>query len=530
MRGIFLPHSCFYKHLDKTFIYNYNEIGNITSVKTYAYAEAGTTPTGSYTTKSYTYDGTNKDRLTNFNGTGINYNTIGCPTKYQGKSLTWVKGKLTGMSSGTFATGTRSYSFAYNAQGQRVTSSYKFLEGTSSLTPIETGEAIEYTTSYRYDHFGRLHSESTTKTLYGIGTDTTKIEYLYDESGVVGFKYTSAGVTTPYYYRRNLQGDVIEIYDTGNSRVVRYDYDAWGNCTIASGTTNQIIARANPIRYRGYYYDVETELYYLNARYYSPIWRRFISPDDTAYLDLKSVNGLNLYIYCHNDPVNYVDPSGNAALTIGALLLIGFVSGAAIGAASSVAGQYIANGFSWDNFSVGQLVLDTLLGGVSGLLSMSKLGRGAMVAANAGIGFVGAVGGHLINGSDFSKVSTRLDIVLSTLLGALVGLIGGQGALNADYLNGATQTAGFIRAAGLYDDVLTKAVTGYYRTPGIASNALRLSSQNLVKQWNKMVVGQAGKALTKALAYGGTALLFGTVGKGLIYDWYNDYFYEDNLC
>ena len=298
------------KHLDKTFIYSYNEIGNITSVKTYAYAEAGTTPTGSYTTKSYTYDGTHKDKLTNFNGTSINYNTVGCPTKYQGKSLAWVKGKLTGMSSGTFATGTRSYSFVYNAQGQRVTSSYKFLEGTSSLTPIETGEAIEYTTSYRYDHFGRLHSESTTKTLYGIGSDTTKIEYLYDESGVVGFKYTYAGVTTPYYYRRNLQGDVIEIYDTGNSRVVRYDYDAWGNCTIASGTTNQIIARANPIRYRGYYYDVETELYYLNARYYSPIWRRFISPDDTAYLDSESVNGLNLYAYCFNDPINYADPSG----------------------------------------------------------------------------------------------------------------------------------------------------------------------------------------------------------------------------
>jgi RHS repeat-associated protein len=229
------------------------------------------------------------------------------------------------MSSGTFATGTRSYSFVYNAQGQRVTSSYKFLEGTS-LTPIQTGEAIEYTTSYRYDHFGRLHSESTTRKLYGIGIDTSKIEYLYDESGVVGFKYTSAGVTTPYYYRRNLQGDVIEIYDTGNSRVVRYDYDAWGNCTIASGTTDQVIARANPIRYRGYYYDVETELYYLNARYYSPIWRRFISPDSTEYIDSENPNGLNLYAYCNNDPVNYVDPSGRFAISatfgIGALIAI----------------------------------------------------------------------------------------------------------------------------------------------------------------------------------------------------------------
>ena len=300
--------------------------------------------------------------------------------------------------------------------------------------------------------------------------------------------------------------------------------DAFGNCTIASGTTDQALAKANPIRYRGYYYDTDTGLYYLNARYYNPQWRRFISPDSTEYIDSENPNGLNLYAYCNNDPVNYVDPSGNAALTIGALLLIGFVSGAVIGAASSVAGQYIANGFSWDNFSVGQLVLDTVLGGVSGLLSMSTLGLGAMVAANAGIGFVGAVGGHLINGSDFSKLSTWLDIGLSTGLGALVGRIGGAGALNAGYLNGAKQTAGFIRAAGLYDDVLTKAANGFYRTSGIAANALRLSHYNLVAQWNKMIVKQAGNALAKALGYGGIALLIGTAGKGLLYDIYNDYF------
>ena len=66
-----------------------------------------------------------------------------------------------------------------------------------------------------------------------------------------------------------------------------------------------------PIRYRGYYYDEDTKLYYLNARYYSPEFRRFISPDDTSYLDSENVNGLNLYCYCNNDPVNFVNPSGN---------------------------------------------------------------------------------------------------------------------------------------------------------------------------------------------------------------------------
>ena len=220
----------------------------------------------------------------------------------------------------------------------------------------------------------------------------------------------------------------------------------------------------------------------------------------------------------------YADPSGCFAISIGLLMVIGGIVGAVIGACSSAAGQYLANGCSWEGFSWGQLALDTILGGVSGVLSMSPLGLGAMVAANAGLGFVGAVGGHFINGSDFSKGSTWLDIGLSTGLGALVGLIGGAGALNANYLNGAKQTAGFIRAAGLYDDVLTKVITGGYRTTGIAANALRLSGQNLVKQWNKMVISQAGKALIKALSFGGIALLIGTSGKGLLYDWLNDNF------
>ena len=75
----------------------------------------------------------------------------------------------------------------------------------------------------------------------------------------------------------------------------------------------------------------------------------------------------------------------------------------------------------------------------------------------------------------------------------------------------------------MYDDVLTKVLTGGYRTVGIAANALRLSGANLVNQWNKMIVTQASRALTRALAYGGAAILIGTA-KGLLYDWYSNYF------
>lgn len=108
-----------------------------------------------------------------------------------------------------------------------------------------------------------------------------------------------------------MKNDVIGIYDTNGNKVTEYAYDTYGNCTILS-TTNSTIANANPFRYRGYYLDAETGFYYLNARYYSPEWRRFISPDDTAFLDTETPNGLNLYCYCNNDPVNYCDPSGHS--------------------------------------------------------------------------------------------------------------------------------------------------------------------------------------------------------------------------
>ncbi len=85
--------------------------------------------------------------------------------------------------------------------------------------------------------------------------------------------------------------------------MVKYKYDAWGNCTIKSSTTNYTVAHVNPIRYRGYYYDIDTGLYYLNSRYYNPLWRRFISPASTKSLDSKTINGLNLYSFASNNPV-----------------------------------------------------------------------------------------------------------------------------------------------------------------------------------------------------------------------------------
>ena len=134
-------------------------------------------------------------------------------------------------------------------------------------------------------------------------------------------KYTNGNNSNTYYFDRNILGDVIGIYDLNSNLKVGYLYDAYGNCTISSETTDQVLARINPIRYRGYYYDVETGLFYCNSRYYNPEWGRWISPDDIEYLDPKSVNGLNLYCYCKNNPIMYADPSGHFPFFILLLLL-----------------------------------------------------------------------------------------------------------------------------------------------------------------------------------------------------------------
>lgn len=67
----------------------------------------------------------------------------------------------------------------------------------------------------------------------------------------------------------------------------------------------------NPFRYRGYYFDSETGLYFLHARYYDPTVCRFISRDDFSYLDPDTVNGINLFAYCLNNPVMLQDPYGH---------------------------------------------------------------------------------------------------------------------------------------------------------------------------------------------------------------------------
>lgn len=364
--------------LDKTFVFEYNN-GGITKVKEYAYSTSST-PTGTATEKTNTYDSTYPDRLTKCGSTSISYNSMGCPTTCNGYTATWTRGKLSKLSKGLKTAGMHTYNYTYNAFGQRIGINYVYTAGTSSSSAVVMGMLTSYSHTFRYDRSGRLIYESTTTQYYGEGSGTKKTVYLYDESGIIGMLHTSeSGTTAAYYFARNLLGDVIGIYNTSGTKVGGYAYDAWGNCTITLNTNG--IATRNPIRYRGYYYDEDTKLYYLNARYYCPEWRRFISPDDTGYLDPATPNGLNLYAYCNNDPVNYADPSGNSVI---ASLLIGFAISSLIGwGLSQMFGSQIAGGIG--SISGGATAISTGI-------SLCALGPWGIVAGVALI----AVGGLTI--------------------------------------------------------------------------------------------------------------------------------------
>ena len=112
-------------------------------------------------------------------------------------------------------------------------------------------------------------------------------------------------------------------------------------------------------------------MYYCQSRYYVPEWCRWLTPDSIEYLEPDNINGLNLYCYCMNDPVNNVDPSGHFAITLSVILWAAAI-GAEVGATSQFATDVICNGlehgfdFSKWEFSSWQSYVGATIGGAAG--------------------------------------------------------------------------------------------------------------------------------------------------------------------
>ena len=229
------------------------------------------------------------------------YDAIGNPIIYRNYVLAWEKGRQL-KSYGNIA------SYTYNASGIRTgktvgtTTTQYFLDGTKILAQKDTVSASESTTT------------------------ETLMQFIYGVDGILGFTLNNQN----YYYKKNLQNDIIAIYDNNLQIIAKYDYDAWGNHKISyledgvfvdftdtisynEGSNNNLyIALKNPFRYRSYYYDTETGLYYLNSRYYDAEIGRFVNIDDISIINESKniLNGLNLFIYCNDNPVMLTDISG----------------------------------------------------------------------------------------------------------------------------------------------------------------------------------------------------------------------------
>ena len=257
----------------KTCVYAYDSCGNILSRTEYGYTDAETPAGGTVTAYEYN-NAAWGDQLTSWNGESITYDAIGNPLLYRGRSLTWTQGRrLAGVSS----EGLAAY-YTYDESGTR------------------TGKTVNGVSTQYYINGSQILAQKS-------GEDI--LYFLYDETGAaVGFKYNN----NLYIYRKNLQGDILAVLNgqTGAAEA-SYTYDAWGRVISSTGA----LAEINPFRYRGYYYDSETGLYYLQSRYYDPETGRFINADGYINTDFSDTNS---YSYCGNCPVGYVDFCGHCRI------------------------------------------------------------------------------------------------------------------------------------------------------------------------------------------------------------------------
>ena len=234
------------------------------------------------------------------------------------------------------------------------------------------------------------------------------MDFIYDNNGKpYAFYYDG----TLYYYITNLQGDVIRIIDTAGATICTYTYDAWGR--LLNSSTNQIF-KANPIRYRGYYYDAETGLYYLGSRYYDPQVRRFINADGAAFATINPYsNGLtdkNYFAYCDNNPVSRSDDGGAFFNTV-----IGAVVGG-IAAYCSAKSDHSLSGK--------QVMQSAITGAVTGAIGGFTLDVCIATGGAAGLA-IAAVGGAVSSGMNTlvtsavqkKKVSAK-DVIIDTVVGA----------------------------------------------------------------------------------------------------------------
>ena len=437
------------ERLGKTWTYGYDAGGNITERKEYAYTTAEQLDNETATaTMEYVYRTSGwKDQLLSYDGESIVYDASGNPTTYRGATLGFEAGRR--LKSYKKAGDANAYEFTFDCRGVRKSKKTKDADG------------HDKTWSFYYDEDGKLWGETKSEKVlqgnFGIQLWTnqiTKIGFFHLNSGLAGFTLSrqtgiADAVKADYIYRKNALGDIDGIFDTDMNLIGEYVYDAWGNCTIeAAGANNIEIMEINPFRYRGYYWDKELNLYYLQTRYYDPETGRFINADGIEYAleQLQQLNGLNLYAYCFNNPIMGVDEDGTipkwlawaltglavvaavavSIATVGIGVAVGAtVIGFSVGFTSSVVGQYHANGKDWLKVNFKMAAYDGMIGAVNGAIATTGIGLIGSVTLGAVSGGLSSIGSDIL----FNDGEIQWDnFGWSVLGGAVSGLISGAGA------------------------------------------------------------------------------------------------------
>ena len=209
---------------------------------------------------------------------------------------------------------------------ETITTTVTPTDGTSTptgdiMSSGESGTTISAGSSTATAANGAVTATGSVIATVSDGATTETLYYAYDANGVpMSLTYTDPdGESTTYYYATNIQGDVTAILDTTGTPVVEYTYDAWGNILTTTGSLADTLGKLNSLRYRGYVYDTETELYYLQSRYYNPEMGRFINADNYASTG-QGLLGNNMFAYCANTPVSFMDSSGTVMRMNNALI------------------------------------------------------------------------------------------------------------------------------------------------------------------------------------------------------------------
>lgn len=277
--------------LNKTIKYTYNQYGNILSQKFYNLNSHQLLEE-----KNYKYSNSNWiDQLTSYDEKTLTYDEVGNPLTYGNIQLSWINGRQLH----SYSDSNNEIVYKYNRDGLRTS---KTINGVETKYYLEKDDII--------------FEKTNNNVIYYIRNDVDDL---------VGFKYND----DIYYYIKNHFGDIIGILNHENIIVAKYAYGSYGNIlSITDGNNNDVsnndmhIANINPFRYRGYYYDKETKLYYLKSRYYNPEWGRFINADGMISSDDGFDN--NMYAYALNNPINNIDPDGRNpfAVVLGAVLYL----------------------------------------------------------------------------------------------------------------------------------------------------------------------------------------------------------------